>query len=52
MGTAQQPKPSGFEQVATSAWRSIRRFLPNSVAEAIRVPAKRGLRSLGLIHQV
>jgi len=52
MSTAQQSKLGGFERVATSAWRSIRRYLPNTVAEAIRVPAKRGLHALGLIRQV
>jgi hypothetical protein len=52
MSTGQQSTTGGFERVATSAWRSVRRFLPRSVAEAIRVPAKRGLRALGLIRQV
>jgi hypothetical protein len=38
MSTAQSSTPTGFERVATSAWRSVRRFLPTSVAEAIRKP--------------
>jgi hypothetical protein len=42
--------PIGFERVATSAWRSVRRFLPPSVAEAIRGPARRALHALGLIR--
>jgi hypothetical protein len=42
--------PTGFERVVTSAWRSVRRFLPRSVAEAIRVPARRVLHALGLIR--
>jgi hypothetical protein len=49
---AQRSTPTGFERVATSAWRSVRRFLPPSVAEAIRQPAKRALRALGLIRNV
>ena len=50
MSTAQRSTPSGFERATTSAWRSIRRVLPGSVAEAIRVPAKRALRRLGLVR--
>jgi len=52
MSTAQPSTPNGFERVATSAWRSVRQYLPRSVAEAIRVPAKRVLHALGLIRQV
>lgn len=47
---AQASTPSGFERRATSAWRSIRRYLPRPVADAIRKPAKRMLRALGLIR--
>jgi hypothetical protein len=50
MSTAHSPTPTGAERVATSAWRAVRRFLPRSVAEAIRVPAKRALRAVGVIH--
>jgi hypothetical protein len=50
MSTAQRSAPTGFERAATSAWRSVRRFLPKSVAEAIRRPARRGLRAVGLIR--
>jgi hypothetical protein len=50
MSTAQPSTPSSFERVTTSAWRSVRRFLPKPVAEAIRVPARRALRKLGLIR--
>jgi hypothetical protein len=52
MSTAQRPAPGAFERRATSVWRSVRRYLPNSVAEVIRLPAKRALRALGLIHEV
>jgi hypothetical protein len=52
MGTAQSSIPTGFERAATSAWRSVRRFLPQSVAEAIRKPAKRALHAVGLIRNV
>jgi hypothetical protein len=52
MSSAQRSMPTGFERVATSAWRSVRRFLPQSVAEAIRVPAKRALHAFGLIRSV
>jgi hypothetical protein len=44
--------PTGFERIATSVWRSVRRFLPASVAESIRVPVKRALRAMGLIRNV
>ena len=37
---------------ATAVWRSISRYLPRPVAEAIRKPAKRTLRALGLIRGV
>jgi hypothetical protein len=50
MSSAQPSRPTGFERIATSAWRSVRRFLPRSVAEAIRVPARRALHALGLIR--
>jgi hypothetical protein len=40
---------SGFEERVTAGWRSIRRHLPENVAEAIRVPTKRVLRKVGLI---
>jgi hypothetical protein len=50
MSSAQRSRPSGFERLATSAWRSVRRLLPRSVAEAIRVPARRALHALGLIR--
>jgi hypothetical protein len=46
---AERGKGGGFEQRATSAWRSVRRHLPEGVAEAIRVPSKKVLRRLGLI---
>ena len=52
MSSLQSPPRSGFERRATSAWRAIRRYLPASVAEAIRVPAKRALHALGLIREV
>lgn len=51
MSTVQPSTPSGFERVATSAWRSARRYLPDQVAEAIRVPAKRALAKVGLIRR-
>jgi hypothetical protein len=41
-----------FERRATSVWRSVRRFLPERVAEAIRIPAKRALRAVGVIREV
>jgi hypothetical protein len=47
---AQTSTPTGFERRATAAWRSIRRYLPKPVANAIRKPAKGALRALGLIH--
>jgi hypothetical protein len=47
----QQPAPGAFERHAASAWRTARRYLPRSVAEAIRVPARRALRALGLIRE-
>jgi hypothetical protein len=50
MSSAQSSTVGTFERVTTSAWRSIRRILPSSVAEAIRVPARRGLRKVGLIR--
>jgi hypothetical protein len=50
MSTAQRSVPTRVERVATSAWRSVRRFLPQPVAEAIRKPAKRALGAVGLIH--
>jgi glycosyltransferase involved in cell wall biosynthesis len=50
MSTARSSTPTGFERVAASARRSLRRFLPKSVAEAIRVPTKRTLRAVGLIR--
>jgi hypothetical protein len=50
MSTAQPSTPSGFERVTTSAWRAVRRVLPASVAEAIRVPVKRAMRKLGLVR--
>jgi hypothetical protein len=40
---------NGFEERVTAGWRSIRRHLPDNVAESIRVPAKRVLRKVGLI---
>ena len=46
----QTSTPTGFERRATAAWRSIRRYLPKPVANAIRKPAKRTLRALGLIR--
>jgi hypothetical protein len=52
MSTAQPSTPTGFERVATSAWRSVRRFLPTSVAAAISRPAKRALRAVGLVRSV
>jgi hypothetical protein len=52
MSTARPSTPNAFERVTTSAWRSVRRYLPKSVAAAIRVPAKRLLHALGLIRQV
>jgi hypothetical protein len=51
MSTAQPSPPGAFERVTTSAWRSVRRFLPKSVAEAIRVPARRALGRFGLIRK-
>jgi len=50
MSTSQSSTPTGFERIVTSAWRSVRRYLPKPVAEAIRVPAKRALRAVGLIR--
>lgn len=38
-----------FEAWATKAWRATGKRLPAEVAEAIRVPAKRVLRKLGLV---
>ena len=52
MSTAQRSMPGGFERRATSVWRSVRRFLPERVAEVIRIPAKRALRAVGLIREV
>jgi hypothetical protein len=52
MSAAQRSMPGAFEQRATSVWRSVRRFLPERVAEAIRIPAKRALRAVGLIREV
>jgi hypothetical protein len=40
---------NGFEQRVTRGWRSLRRHLPSSVAERIRVPAKKVLRRIGVI---
>jgi hypothetical protein len=40
-----------FEQRLTSTWRSLRRHIPLSSAEAIRVPAKKILRRLGVINR-
>jgi len=51
MSMVQQPTPGAFERHATSVWRTARRYLPRSVAEAIRVPARRALRALGLIRE-
>jgi hypothetical protein len=34
---------------AKQAWRATRKYLPDRVAEAIRVPTKRVLRQLGVI---
>ena len=42
---------SAFERAATTAWRSVRRFLPKPVAEAIRKPSKRALAADGLIRK-
>jgi hypothetical protein len=50
MSTAQTSAATGFERAATSAWRAVRGILPQSVAEAIRRPAKRALRAVGLIR--
>jgi hypothetical protein len=50
MSTAQTSAPTGFERAATSAWRTVRGILPQSVAEAIRRPAKRALRAVGLVR--
>jgi hypothetical protein len=47
---AQTSTSTGFERRATAAWRSVRRYLPRPVAEAIRKPAKSTLRALGLIR--
>jgi hypothetical protein len=52
MSMVQRPTPGAFERRATSVWRSMRRYLPSSVAEAIRVPARHALRALGLIREV
>jgi hypothetical protein len=52
MSTAQRSAPGAFERRATTLWRSVRRYLPDSMAEAIRIPAKRVLRALGLIREV
>jgi len=49
MSTTQRSAATGFERIATTAWRSARRVLPQSVAETIRRPAKRALRAVGLI---
>jgi hypothetical protein len=43
--------PSPFEQRLTSTWRSLRCHIPLSFAEAIRVPAKKVLRRLGVINR-
>jgi hypothetical protein len=51
MSTAQRSTHGAFERRATSAWRSVRRYLPYRVAEAIRVPARRALQALGLIRE-
>jgi hypothetical protein len=50
MGTTRSSTANGFERGVTSAWRSVRRFLPRPVAEAIRKPARRVLHGLGLIR--
>jgi hypothetical protein len=50
MTTTQSSTPTVFERVATSAWRSVRRFLPTSVANAIPGPTKRVLRAVGLVR--
>jgi hypothetical protein len=50
MSTEQRSTPTGFERAATSTWRSVRRFLPKPVADAIRRPAKRALHAVGLIR--
>jgi hypothetical protein len=50
MSTVQGSAPTGFERAATSAWRSVRGILPESVAEAIRRPAKRALRAVRLVR--
>jgi hypothetical protein len=52
MSIAHPATPTGFERTVTSVWRSVRRFLPTSVAESISVPAKRALRAMGLICNV
>ena len=52
MTTARRSTPTGFERVTTSAWRSVRRLLPQPVAEAIRKPAKPALRAVGVIRNV
>jgi hypothetical protein len=51
MSTAQRSTPGAFERHATTMWRSVRRYLPDRVAEAIRIPARRALRALGLIRE-
>jgi hypothetical protein len=40
---------NGFEERVTAGWRSLRRHLPDNVAESIRVPTKRVLRKIGVI---
>jgi hypothetical protein len=43
--------PNRVEQRLTNVWRSLRRHIPVSFAEAIRVPAKDVLRRLGVINR-
>jgi BMFP domain-containing protein YqiC len=40
-----------FEAWATKVWRATGKRLPNEAAEAIRAPAKRALRKLGLVSR-
>ena len=42
---------SKFEAWATKVWRATGKRLPYDAAEAIRVPAKRALRKLGLVSR-
>ena len=52
VGAAFSPThPNRLEQCLTNTWRSLRRHVPLSFAEAIRVPAKNVLRRLGMINR-